>query len=160
MKLRYYGRSFASWSKFCRGSHLVKLFWLGLLVEFASERHERGGWHFIMLTLIPKRTSMAELLCWPPRGQQVLHKRSIWGIHCMDWARLWNPGQISPEVQNSGRTDVLQKLFLKKRVIWHMCMLKDFRKCVLTSAWKHWAKSACKTTLHKKMVLLTFNCMA
>ena len=67
------------------------------------------------------------LPCWPSRGQQVSHQRWIWGIHCMQVTKharrdppwLWNPEQMSPEVQKRGisgptkRTCVLQIFFLK-----------------------------------------------
>ena len=68
------------------------------------------------------------LSCWPPKGQQVLHQRWVWGSHrresmqVKDPPWLWNPGQTSPEVKKRGISDPTNR----------NCVFKKFsyeRKC-------------------------------
>ena len=68
----------------------------------------------------------ARLQCWPWRGRQVLHQRSIWEIHCRQDRKCASEvstqhlpfGKFSSEVQNRGikgphkKTDATQE-FLK-----------------------------------------------
>ena len=58
----------------------------------------------------------AQLPSWPPGGQQVLHQRWIWGIHCMQAmkhaskgsSQLWNQGR-HPKKSKTGVSVVPQK---------------------------------------------------
>ena len=66
----------------------------------------------------------ARLPCWPLYSQQVSHQRWIWGSqkqkkHTRDPPWVWNPGQMSPEVQNRGirgptKRSYVLKIFFKK----------------------------------------------
>ena len=65
------------------------------------------------------------LPCWLLYSQQVLHRQFMacrwWSMQVRDPSWLWNPGEMSSEVQNRGtsgptkRTHVLQKFNKKKR---------------------------------------------
>ena len=77
-----------------------------------------------------------QLPCWPLFSQQVSHQRWIWGLHKQESMQgLWNPGQMSPEVQNRGISDptkgtyVLQKLknkIMRPHLINQLLRDKDF----------------------------------
>ena len=59
----------------------------------------------------------AWLPCWPPRGQQMLHQRWIWGIHCTQALKLWADITISLKrgyQWSHKKTDLLPKNFEKK----------------------------------------------
>ena len=89
------------------------------------------------------------LPCWLPRGQQVSHRRWIWGSHRWESEQvrihpswLWNTGQTLPEVQNRVISDPTKGRPPRK-------FLKSFGVCELDQPVFRPRKLLSKTSSHE-----------
>ena len=69
----------------------------------------------------------ARLPCWLSRGQQVLHQRWIWGIHCTQAMKHTSEG-IHPGFETQGRRHQKSKRGVSVALQKDRCPLKKFLK--------------------------------